>query len=439
VVGNISDFKSIRFMRMFLKGFNEKVVLRFARLDLVRGEWRKFGGNLLSPGDYIGTDNNNTNFNIAAVNVEENSEKQPVNYVIPPGIDREINPNPSTGNDLRQLNEQSLSLDICNLNDGDARAAYKVMNVDLRRYKKLKMFVHAEESNPAMPLNDGDLSVFIRMGTDFDNNYYEYEVPLKVTPAGKYNTENSTNASDRLIVWPASNNIDLVLSKLTDMKIKRNSLLGNASNGVLIIKPYTVKDGKNTMRIKGNPNLAEVRVFMIGIRNTKQSPLTVDDDGLPKCAEIWVNELRMSDFDNSGGWATKLRMTTQLADLGNVTLAGEYSTPGFGSIEQKLNDRQQETRKRYDLSTSIELGKFIPDKVGISLPMYFGVSQGVITPRYNPLDPDLELKDLLKNKVLSQQARDSISTRTEEYTKRRSINFTNVRKLPSKTRKKPHF
>ncbi len=439
VVGGITDFKSIRFMRMFLKGFNKKIVLRFARLDLVRGEWRKYAGNLLSPGDYIGTDNNTTTFNISAVNVEENSEKQPVNYIIPPGIDREINPNPSTGNDLRQLNEQSLSLNICNLNDGDARAAYKVMDVDIRRYKRLKMFVHAEESNPAMPLNDGDLSVFIRMGTDFDDNYYEYEVPLKVTPAGKYNTENSSNASDRLIVWPESNNIDLQFSKLTDMKIKRNSLLGDASNGVLIIKPYETKDGNNTMRIKGNPNLAEVRVFMIGIRNAKQSPLTLDDDGLTKCAEIWVNELRMADFDNAGGWATKLRMTTQLADLGNFTIAGDYSTPGFGSIEQKLNDRQQETRKSYDLSTSIELGKFIPEKVGISLPMYFGVSQGIVTPRYNPLDPDLELKDLLKNSVLSQRARDSISTRTEEFTKRRSINFTNVRKLPSKTRKKPHF
>jgi cell surface protein SprA len=439
VVGDITDFKSIRFMRMFMKGFDEKVVLRFAKLDLVRGEWRKFNGTLLSPGDYIGTDNDATTFNIAAVNVEENSEKIPVNYIIPPGIDREINPNPSSGNTTRQLNEQSLVLDVCNLDDGDARAAYKIMDVDIRRYKRLKMFVHAEESDPTIPLGDGDLSVFIRMGTDFDDNYYEYEVPLKVTPTGRYNTDNGSNVNDRLIVWPEENDIDLQFSKLTDLKLLRNSKLADANSGVLIIKPFETNDGKNFLRVKGNPNLAEVRVFMIGIRNSKQSPLTLDDDGLKKCAEIWVNELRMAEFDNSGGWATKARLTAQIADLGNVTLAGGYSTPGFGSIEQKLNERQQETRKNYDLSTSVELGKFIPEKIGISLPMYFGVSQEIVTPKYNPLDPDIDLKEQLNNDLFSQSARDSISKRTEEFTKRRSINFTNVRKLPAKGKKKNHF
>lgn len=439
VIGGIQDFKSIRFMRMFLKGFNQEVVLRFARMELIRGEWRKYDGSLLSAGDFIGNDDDETIFNVGGVNVEENSNKTPVNYIIPPGIDREINPNPSSGTATQQLNEQALVLDVCNLNDGDARAAFKVMDIDIRRYKRLKMFIHAEESDPSEPLNDDDLSVFIRMGSDFNDNYYEYEVPLKVTPAGTYNTDNNSNTSDREIVWPEANNIDLQFSKLTDMKVLRNSLLSDANSGVLLIKPYEQNDGKNTMRVKGNPNIGNVRVFMIGIRNPKQSPINLNDDGLAKCAEIWVNELRMSDFDNEGGWASVARITTQIADLGNVTIAGDYSTPGWGSVEQKLNERQQETRRSYDLSTSVELGKFIPEKIGVSIPMYYNLSEGVVTPRYNPLDPDLELNDLLQNEVLSQEARDSIGKRTQEYTKRRSINFTNVRKLPSKNKKKNHF
>jgi len=195
-------------MRMVMKGFSEKIILRFARLDLVRGEWRKYNNSLLSPGDFIGNDDDETTFVVGAVNVEENSEKPPVNYIIPPGIDRELNPNPSTGAALRQLNEQSLSLNVCNLKDGDARAAFKVMNQDLRRYKHLKMFIHAHEVTPTIPLNDGDLSVFIRMGTDFDDNYYEYEVPLRVTPSGRYNTENNSNSGDRKIVWPEQNDIE---------------------------------------------------------------------------------------------------------------------------------------------------------------------------------------------------------------------------------------
>ena len=437
VVGNIQDFKSIRFMRMFMKGFNEKVVLRFAQLELVRGEWRKYDGSLLSLGDYIGTDDNTTSFIISAVNIEENSSKTPVNYVIPPGILREINPNPTSNNTgLNQLNEQALSLNVCNLKDGDARAGFKIMDIDIRRYKKLKMFIHAEQSNPNIPLNDNDLTVFIRMGTDFNNNYYEYEVPLKVTAPGFYNKDIE---SDQYLVWPESNNIDLVFSKLTDIKLKRNQLMSDPQSGINILKAYEEDDGNNKIKVKGNPNLAEVRVFMIGIRNRKQSALRPSDDGLDKCAEIWVNELRMSDFDNEGGWAAQARMTAQIADLGNVTLAGNYSTPGFGSVQQKLNERQIVTKKSYDLSTGVELGKFIPEKIGISLPMYFSQTEGKITPKYNPLDPDILLNELLDNDDFSQEYRDSVGFRTEEYMKRRSINFTNVRKLRPKGQTKAHF
>ena len=439
VVGDIQGFKSIRFMRMFMKGFDEEVVLRFATMDLIRGEWRKYTDGLLSPGDYIGTDDDETSFDVLAVNVEENSEKTPVNYIIPPGIDRQINPNPTSGNSVQKLNEQALVLDVCGLNDGDARAAYKIMDIDIRKYKRLKMFVHAEESDPAHPLNNGDLSLFIRMGTDYDNNYYEYEVPLAVTPAGTYNTENASNTQDRYIVWPEANNIDLSFDKLTLMKLRRNGKLSNGANGVQIIKTYEELDGNNFIRIKGNPNIANVRVFMIGIRNTKQTPLNVDDDGLSKCAEIWVNELRLTDFRNEGGWATKGRITTQVADLGNIALSGDYSTPGFGSIEQKLNERQQETRKSYDLSSNIELGKFIPEKIGISIPMYYNVSQAVVTPQYVPTDPDLELKDVLETDLLSQEFKDSIAVRSEEVATRRSFNFTNVRKLRPKGQTKSHF
>jgi len=437
IVGNIQDFKSIRFIRMFMKGFNEEVVLRFAQLDLVRGEWRKYDGSLLSLGDYQGTDDDETSFIISAVNIEENSSKTPVNYVIPPGILREINPNPTTSNNgLNQLNEQALALNVCNLKDGDARAGYKVMDIDIRRYKRLKMFIHAEESNPTQPLNDNDLTVFIRMGTDFNNNFYEYEVPLKVTAPGFYNKDNE---NDQYAVWPEENNVDLVFTKLTALKTKRNALLADGQSGVTIIKTYEEVDGKNKIKVKGNPNLAEVKVFMIGVRNNKQSPLSPTDDGLEKCAEIWVNELRVNEFDNEGGWAAQARLTTQIADLGNITLAGNYSTPGFGSVEQKLNERQIETRKSYDLSTSVELGKFIPEKVGVSIPMYYSVSEGKVTPKYNPLDPDIELNELLNDDQFTTEYRDSVGKRTEQYTKRRSINFTNIRKLKPKGQAKSHF
>ncbi len=436
VVGDIQDFKSIRFIRMFLKGFNAPVVLRFAQLDLVRGQWRNYTESLLSPGDYLGNDDDGTSFIIGAVNVEENSNKQPVNYVLPPGIQRELNPTYGGANNLQQLNEQALVLDVCNLKDGDARAGYKTLELDIRRYKKLKMFIHAESKNGEIPIQDNEVSVFVRLGTDFNDNYYEYEIPLKVTPPGYYDPNSE---SDQKIVWPEENNMEINLQDLIDLKKQRNqALIANAAL-VAINKPYEGTDGKNIIRVKGNPNLANVKMIMIGVRNPRAETNKYDDDGLPKCVEVWVNELRLAEFDNQGGWATTARATTTLADLGNINLAGNYSTPGFGSIDQKVNERQQEIRRSYDLSTSIELGKLMPKSIGISLPIYYNVSEGRITQRYNPLDPDVELNDLIKDKSLDKAYRDSIARRTETYTKRRTLTFTNVRKLPSKNKKKTRF
>lgn len=427
VVGNIQGFKSIRFMRMLLRGFDEKVILRFARLGLVRGEWRKYLSDELPPGEIIGTEPGNASFNISAVNLEENAQRQPINYVLPPDIEQETDFGTSN---LRNLNEQSLVLDVCDLGDGFTKFAYRDMELDIRQYKKIKMFAHAEAGKGGDALlDDGDVSVVLRMGTDFDHNYYEYEVPLKVTRPGQNQREE---------VWPEENNFMIDLELLTKIKQQRNGakvIPGATQGGV-----YEVKDGKNYIRVKGNPNLAEVRVIMIGVKNPKASAENLEDDGQPKCAEIWVNELRLSDFDNQGGWAAQGRITAQIASLGTATLTGSMSTPGWGSLEQSLNERQKETRQQYDLSTNVQLGELLPDEVDMSIPMYYSVSENIIRPEYNPYDPDIKLNELLNDKEnLSKDYRDSIRHITEDYTRRRSVNFTNVKVNPPVGKEKRHF
>ncbi len=423
-IGQIRDFKSIRFMRMFLKGFDEKVVVRFARLGLVRGEWREYFGDDVPPGDTHGSEPGTTTFNIGAVNVEENSNRVPINYTIPPGIDREIDFGTTN---LRQLNEQSLVLDVCDLQDGYTKFAYRNLDLDIRQYKKIKYYAHAEAGSETEALDDGDVSLVLRLGTDFDNNYYEYEVPLVVTRPGQ-------NAPEQ--VWPAQNIIELPLDRLVDAKQVRNRLKSTPGNGVSVGVDYVTQDGNNTIRIKGNPNLSEVRVIMLGVRNTRGGPGNPNDDGIQKCAQVWVNELRLSDFNNDGGWAATARMTAQIADLGTVNLSGNYSTPGWGSLEQKLNERQRETRLQYDLSASLDLAKFLPKKSNLSVPMYYSVSESVVRPEYNPLDPDIKLQELYKSDELTAGFKDSLQKETDDYTQRRSINFTNVRKLPGPNKKK---
>ena len=385
VIGAIQDFNSIRFIRMFMTNFEDSTVLRMARLELVRGEWRRYQFSLLDEGEQVPGDDSATVFDVLTVNLEENGDRTPINYVIPEGIDREINP---STNNLQQLNEQSLVLRVCNLKDGDARAAYKNTEFDMRLYKRLRMFIHAEAGSSGQTLNDGDVTCFIRLGADFSTNYYEYEIPLI--------GYTFWNKGPWILIWPEGNELDLELKKLIAAKQIRNKAVRAQGSNVTITDVYSVKDGKNTIRIKGSPNIGNVRMIMIGVRNPDEK-FDPSDDGLAKCAEIWVNELRMADFDEKGGWAATARVTAKLADFGNVTLTGGHQTIGFGGIEQKLQERRQSDLTQYDISTTLQLGKFFGDKAGLSIPMYWGYAESFSNPRFNPLDPDVEFDDAISD------------------------------------------
>ena len=427
VVGNIQDFKSIRFMRMFMKGWSENTVLRFASLELVRGEWRKYNLSLV-PGEYEMDDNNNTTFDVSVVNIEENAEKIPVPYVIPPGIEREINLGTTN---LQELNEQSLSLKVNNLMDGDARVCYKTCDFDMREFKTLRMFVHEEAVGTNDNIKEGDLTVFMRLGTDFTDNYYEYEIPLTPTPW-------YTTTSNPDIIWPDSNEFNITLNVLQNLKMERNIQMRVPGSGVTLTTPYTTLDNGRKVTVVGMPTLSSVKVIMIGIRNPKKSAISLNDDGLAKSAEIWVNELRLTDFNEKGGWAATSTVNATLADLGTATMAGKISTPGFGSIEKKISERSKETIKEYAIATSLELGKFLPEKSGIKIPMHFDYSHNVSDPQYNPLNPDL-LFDEDIDTYASKEERDSVKALGQELTVRKSLNFVNVKKEKTGTSSKSHI
>ncbi len=415
-VGDIQDFKTIRFMRMFLTNFSDSVILRFAKLDLIRGEWRKYSLPFAQGSEsWTGSEPSSGSFDISAVNIEENAGRQPINYVLPPGVTRQIDPSQPQ---LTQLNEQSIVLKVNQLEDGDARAAYKNVSLDIRQYNKIEMEAHAEAVEGS-PLDDHELSAFIRLGSDYTGNFYEYEVPLKLTPYGRYDKDKE---ADRRIVWPAENRFDIDLTLFQKVKQARNNALRVPGSEVEPTSVYSITDSKgNRVSVSGNPNLANVRTIMIGVRNPVGGK-----DNLPKSGEIWLNELRLSDFNEQGGWAANGRLTTRLADLGSFTFSGNTSTPGWGSIDTKVQERDKEQTYSYDLSTNLELGKFFPEKTGVSIPVYAGYSESIINPQYNPLDPDIPLKVALDN-AETKEERDSIKNIAQDYTRRRSLNFTNVR------------
>ena len=423
VVGSIRDFKSIRFIRMLLKDFSQPIVLRFATLELVRGEWRRYNFDLKTEGEYVPNDNaTNTSFDVSVVNIEENGERVPVPYVLPPGIEQEVD---NTTTYVRRQNEQSLVLKVCDLEDGDSRAAYKTFDNDFRTYKRLKMYIHAEASGEnEIDLMDGDLSLFIRLGTDFNDNFYEYEIPLKVTPWG-------VSKLDDQLIWPIENELNITFEALLNAKKERNKAIRDGQHSSTT-DPFSGLDPQIT--IVGNPNISKVKTIMLGIRNPRKGSPNSNtiDDGSPKCGEIWVNELRLTDFDERGGYAANGRLNARLADFANLNLTGSMSTIGFGSIDQSLTARQKYDAYQYDFSSSFALGNFFGKKAALKIPMYVGISESIQNPQYNPLDPDITLKASLEELQTSEE-KEELKEIAQDLTKRKSINFTNVRKNKSNT------
>lgn len=423
-VGSIEDFKSIRFMRMFLTGFQDPVVLRFARLELTRNQWRRYRFDLIEDDEYLNSgppqDNDKSLFNLTSVSIEENSKRDPINYVLPPGIDR----NQVIGSVSNTFeNEQALSMQICNLQNGYARAVFKTLNMDIRSFKKMQLFVHAESVLGQPALKDGELTAFVRMGSDFTENYYEYEIPLKVTLPGIYDNDRE---EDRNKVWPREDTMDVSLSQFTDLKLQRD----RANIGLDIIYSRTADNGKK-IKVVGNPDLGKLKDIMIGVRNPPGSP----DE--PICAEVWFNELRMSEFEEKGGWAALARTDFKLADLGNVTVAGSIRTAGFGSLEQKVSERSKEEVFQYDAAANLEMGKFLPKKSGIKIPMYVGISESFSNPKYDPYETDILLKEKIKG--ISKEDKDSIKKSAQDYNSVKSINFTNVKKDKTNPQAKRHI
>ncbi|MES2005452.1 MAG: cell surface protein SprA [Bacteroidota bacterium] len=408
-VGNIPDFKSIRFARLFLTDFEDSVVLRLARLDLVRNQWRQFTFNIDTTGSYTPINNaTGTVINTLAVNLEENSSRQPVNYIMPPGVER-VQLLSNNGVNLQQ-NEQAMSLKISNLQTGDARGVFKTLNLDIRQYGKLSMYLHAESVTGQRPIKDNEMNAIIRIGQDFLNNYYEIKIPLKITSPGTYPRGQEEK------VWPVENNLDFSLRSLIDLKLLRNN------SGVSVTNIFRQALDNKTISILGNPNLGEVRGILVGIEN----PLK--PDGALINTEVWVNELRLSQLDENGGWAALGRVDLTLADLGTVTVSANTHTQGFGTIEQRVNERYKDNLVQFDAAASIDAGKLVPKKARLSLPVYASINKTILTPQFDPYDLDIKYKEKLNS--APKDKRDSIRNAALDQTTIKTINFTNVRMLP---------
>jgi cell surface protein SprA len=418
-IGDIQDFKAIEFIRMYMNGWSKEVILRFAKFQLVSTSWRTSRDYMGPESDTLIGDPSNTTFSIGTVNVEENSNRKPFPYKLPPNIVRQ-NQIASTQAGLLQ-NEQSLVMKTCGLQDGDGRGAFKLVNYDMRSYKRLKLWVHAENvpgSTQQFHEDQGELRAFIRLGSDIKNNYYEYEIPLNPSEPG---------ATDSLAIW--ANQFNFELAELAVAKALRNEQ-GHPTNTRFQLdlddkpddpdNPGSGRKGGHRIYVVGTPKTSEIKAMMIGIRNE------ADGRG-PICAEVWVNELRLVDFDENAGWAANARANIKLADFANITISGSYKTPGFGSLEQKINNRSRETTKSIDVAGTFNMGKFFPKNWGIQLPLYLSWGERIVDPKYNPLEADVKMVNYLAE--VDSSIRDSVLHSLQDIRINKSISLNNIRKV----------
>jgi cell surface protein SprA len=427
-VGNLNDFRSIQMMRMYMTNFSKQTTLRFAKFELTRNQWRRYKRGF----DDVVVDGNQTTFDVNAVNIEENGAEKANTfaYVLPPGLSREEIIGSPVQNQFQ--NEQSIALEACGLAENDRRGIFKILNQDMRQFKHIKMFVHAESADKTRPIKDKSSSVFLRLGKDFEENYYEYELPLQPSefenlPApGSLDPVGYANAYANE-VWRPENNMDLDLDALIRLKEERNQ------KGFPISKPYSKIDNtslksRGILRIKGNPDLGFVKGIMIGVHNT-------DPDGNTVCTKVWVNELRVNGLDERGGSAALGRVDVKLADLGRVTVAGKYNSIGWGSLEDKLAQRARESTLNYGFTGSIELGKFLGEKAKIRIPLTYQYDNTIKTPEYDPYALDIRLKDRVSKAPASEQQ--AIQDQAIAVVTKRSFVLDNVRKDRGDSDKKP--
>ena len=403
--GNINGFKSIRYLRTYLTGWEKPVVLRMANFRLVGSKWRRFLGNLEGKNFDLGKERNLDNFTISAVNIEENgqpNDSQPA-YSLPPGFRRDRD---NTAAVERSLNEQSIQVCIDDLEDGDARAIYKNVVLDLVNYGRVKMFLSA--NSPDAESSDS-LKAFFRIAADLDSNYYEIEIPLTITPP---------NATDSRAIWPEENEIDVAFQDLYALKAERDRLRISRNE---IYPSGGRRVGRHTIRVKGSPKLSNAAILMIGVRNPR-------DDGAPKSVCIWANELRVTDFDRTKGWAANATLNAKLADFINVTGTVQHSTIGFGGIQSRISERSREETTSFDVSANVTLDKLLPEKSGLKIPMYVSYQKSTSTPQFDPRDPDLPLDAAIQS-FQDEEEREDFKRIVQDREERRSINFTNVRKV----------
>lgn len=431
--GDIESFQNISYIRMWMSGYQKPFTMRFATLEFVGSQWRKVSNLSDSPV-------NPDDFKLSTINIEENANREPFPYRQPDGAIRALNRSAQ----IQALeNEQSLVLSVENLEAGMIQMVKRVYpgKLNLLNYSNMRMFVHGEGF-----YERGDAELVVRLGTDLDNNYYEYRQPVSPSQPMPFNY-NPSDAGQLEVeaaeIWRYDeNNMNIIISAFNVLKQLRDDAGADPTEVFEqkgILDPEKAVNGA-VVAIKGNPSLDRVTEIGLGIRNP-YNPQNINSSGSPLLnAEMWLNELRLSGFDNEKGWAANAKSTIKFADFATVNANLTRRTNGFGGLESRLGDRSVSDQTAYGISSTINLHKLIPDRFGWSFPVTISNRVNSQIPKYLPSQGDIRLTDFidkvnaddlvpsdLKDDVINSKIND-IESINETF----SFNVSNISKRNSK-------
>lgn len=436
-VGDINDFQNITYIRIWMSGYKQPFTLRFATLEFVGSQWRQ--------DENINRQNDpNAELRISTINIEENASRRPIPYRQPEGGIRAQN----RGSQLQSLqNEQSLVLDVTGLAPGATHLVKRVYpgGLNLLNYSNMRMFVHGEGYN-----HREEAELVMRFGNDLENNFYEYRQPVTPSdPFYPYQDGYDPSNSGQLLeearqVWLYDeNSMNIVLSAFNQLKQLRDQE-GDGDLSQLYERRDILEDAVPgaVVAIRGNPSLGRVSEVGMGIRNP-YDPQNPDAGGTPILdAQFWLNELRVSGFDNEKGWAANARATLKLADFATLNANITRQTQGFGALDSRLGQRRVSNELAYDLSTNMNLDAFIPARYGWSIPVSLSARRSSSVPKYLPNQGDIRFTDFeqavrsrsdinedQQDRLINNQ-RKEIETYSETY----SVNLSNLTKNSSEGR-----
>jgi cell surface protein SprA len=384
------SLSTVEGIRVWMTGATESALVRIAELNLIGNQWQELVKN-------------DSSFRASVINREDNPE-----YTSPPGLPLLTDP---TRPDLNiKLNEQSLDLVINGLKDGESRQALKLFTVrplDLFSYRAMKMFVHGDEK-PGSRLRfrdttDYDLEIFLRFGSD-SLNYYEYREPIR--PG-----------------WDPMNDVNINFGQITALKLGRDSVQGFSAR-----VPVPGGPPGATFQVRGNPTLTNVRLIIIGIENPLNKGSTVVN------GEVWVDELRLTDVDDTPGWAYRFDTSLKLADIGNIAVNMTQRDPNFHALEDHFGTRN--TDRNWGLSASLAFERFLPQSwAGTTLAFSYSHLEQVQNPKYMPGTDILVAEAAQRTADVAQtdgaspeevkQVADSVRLRSQ------TVNVTDTYALPS--------